>query len=82
VKGNPALLAYLEQLQAYYEDPSVAPHNNPPRPPTQEMAIDLAAASAQILAIYFDYQATGEVHMQPSVQAQLTAAEYIAEHLP
>jgi hypothetical protein len=80
--SDPALLAYLEQLQAYFKDPARAPHENPPRPPSQEMAIDLAAAGAQILAIYFDYLATGEIHMQPSVEAQLTAAEYIAEHLP
>lgn len=75
---SPATLAHVEQFVAYYNDPAMAPHEHPPAPPTPEVACELTASIAQLIAIVLDYQETGELHADnPSVQAKLAAADLI-----
>ena len=61
--GNTAALAHMERLKAYYDDPAAAPHENPPTPPTPEIACELTASIAQLVAIAIDFERTGQVNM-------------------
>jgi hypothetical protein len=81
-KASPAAIAHLEQVMSYYSDPSQAPHDNPPKPPTADIAIELTASIAQLVAIAIDFERTGEIHMEPSVEARMTAAEMVDKRLP
>ena len=36
--SNPAVVAYIEQVVAYLEYPTAAPHDDPPKPPTPRSA--------------------------------------------
>ena len=78
---SPAALAHMERLKAYYDDPAAAPHENPPTPPTPEIACELTASIAQLVAIAIDFERTGQVNMEPSMEAKMTAAALIDERL-
>lgn len=69
-------IAYLEQLVAYRNDASKAPHDNPPVP-TPDISNELAAIVAQIMAMAVDFERTGQMHEDPSVAARLAAVDLI-----
>ena len=71
----------MERLKAYYDDPAAAPHENPPTPPTPEIAVKRSASIAQLVAIAIDFERTGQVNMEPSMEAKITAAALIDERL-
>lgn len=78
--ADPAVHAYLEQLDAYFNDPGQAPHKHPPRPPSSDVAIEVGAAAAAVLAYILEYQKTGQLpDHEPSVQTKLEVANMIDE---
>ena len=81
-KGSPAAIAYLEQRIAYFRDPTQAPHEDPPKPPSAEVAYEIVVAGAQISAILLDYKLTGEMHPDnPCPEAILAAGEMMDKAL-
>lgn len=77
-KSNPGVTAYLEQLREFYQDPDCMA-KNPPTPPTFEVAMDVAAACANAIALVLDYQKSGPItSMEPTPESRLKAAELIA----
>ena len=81
-RASEAAIAHMEQLVAYHKDPTKAPHNNPPRPPSQEVAWELTASMAQIMAVLLDRMLTGEIHPDnPCPEAVLAAGELMEKSL-
>jgi hypothetical protein len=58
---NPAVIAYLEQSLAYFRDPGAAPHDNPPKAPSLEVGMEVAAMSAKLAALILDVHRTGKL---------------------
>ena len=77
--AGPGVVAYTEQLLAYYHDPSAAPHDHPPAPPTPDVVIEVSAAVAQLAALVLEYQKTGQTpDQEPSPETKLAVAEMIS----
>jgi hypothetical protein len=80
--SSPAVIAHLEQLNAYYDDPTAAPHTDPPPPPSPEVAAELCAATAQLLAYIIEYRRSGQLpDREPSVQTRLDVADLLDRYL-
>ena len=79
--ASPETVAYIKQVVAYYHDPANAPHDDPPKPPSVEVAMDASAAVAKVLGLILEYQKTGQLPgMEPSPEFRLAAAELIEQY--
>lgn len=68
---------YLQSLIEFYDDPDCMA-KEPPRPPSFEVAMDVAAACAGAIASILEYQSTGLV--EPSAKSKLAAADILDKH--
>jgi hypothetical protein len=75
VKPSPAAIAHLEQVVAYINDPSKAPHDSPPQPPNMGVAEEVFGLGWRMLAVILDRLMTGEVHQKPAPLAVLGACD-------
>lgn len=81
-KASPGAIAYIERLVAYYHDPANGPDfADAPKPPSDLIGHEVAAATARMMAIFIDYQMTGELHEEPCPEATLQAAERVQQAL-
>ena len=83
--SNPAVVAYIEQVVAYLQDPTAAPHDDPPKPPTPEIGMDVAAECAKLMALFMDVHRTGklpeDVSADPSPESRLAVAELMDRYM-
>ena len=69
--------AYLQSLVDFYDDPDCMA-KEPPRPPSFEVAMDVAASCAGAIATILECQSTGRI--EPSEKSRLAAADMLDKH--
>ena len=82
--GSPVTLAYLRQMEAYWADAELGLNDGSiagqPKPPSSDVAIEVAAICAKAIGQLLDFKKTGIMpgfHTDPSPESQLEASALI-----